>query len=96
MQAARLNGSLGVPGTSLGFNVDFLENWGVPKTYSKLFNFSYQIQGKLAAGNQGPLRASLGLSGLLWFFLDLSGSLLACLGSINLFGPLWGSLWVNF
>ena len=32
-------GSLGVPGTSVGFNGDFLANWGVSKAYSNSYNF---------------------------------------------------------
>ena len=32
-------GSLGFLGSSVGFNGDFLVNWGVPKTYSNLYNF---------------------------------------------------------
>ena len=32
-------GSLGVSGTSVGFDADFLANWGVSKPYSNLYNF---------------------------------------------------------
>ena len=32
-------GSRSFPGTSVGFNGDFLANWGVSKPYSNLYNF---------------------------------------------------------
>ena len=66
MQAARLKGSLGLPGTSLGFNCDFLANCSVPKAYSKVHNFHHGILRNVVADDQGLLRASVGLSGLLW------------------------------
>ena len=91
MQAARLKCSVGLPGTSLGFNGDFMINLGVPKTYAKLFNFYYEICRNVVAGDQGLLRSSVGLSGLLWVSgsLDLWVSLLAFLG---LSGHVWSSL----
>ena len=36
-------GSLGLPRTSVGFNGDFLANWGVTKPCSNLYNFQYRI-----------------------------------------------------
>ena len=36
-------GSLGLPGTSVGLNGDFLANWGVTKPCSNLYNFQYRI-----------------------------------------------------
>ena len=36
-------GSLGLPGTSVGLNGDFLAKWGVTKPYSNLYNLQYRI-----------------------------------------------------